>query len=240
MPNRIRIAFSVYGAVEGEWLLKWLEFQAQIANYKGYAGMTTMLGSCYVHMNNNQLVVSALEDDVPWDYLLIIEQDMIMPPGLMERVGSYTDPIVGCMFFGRVMDNQRAIPGYWTDDGFFRRMSDEEAGYLLDNPGLHSCGAVGMGCTAIRRDVLEQWSEDRWPWFQTPVTKELAWGHDVWFCKQALEQGWGTVVDTQFCAEHLGTWRSGPKTFRARRVYDQWTRDQEKVLKPILTQTVTR
>lgn len=225
MPNRVRLAISFYGVVEGEWVLKWLEFQSQVAHYKGYAGMTTMLGSCYAHMNVNELVAVALQDDRPWDYLLHLEQDMIMPPGLMERVGNYTDPIVGVMYFGRVMHNQQAIPGYF-EDGLFRRMSDAEAGALLEAPGLHPCGAVGLGCTAIRRDVLEGWAEERWPWFQSPTTAATAWGHDVWFCKEAAAQGWPTVVDTTLAAEHLGTWRSSPRTFNARRVYDAWEGSQ--------------
>lgn len=224
MPNRIKLAISFYGQVEGEWVIKWMEFQSQIAAYAkrvkgGYAGMTSMLGSCYVHMNSTLLAATALKDE-NWDYLLHLQQDMIMPEGLLDRVGEYTDPVVGIHYFGRVMQHQQAVAGTVTDDGF-ERLSDEEAERMLDHPGLYPVGAVGLGCTAIRRDVFEQWNPDLYPWFQVPNANNLGWGEDVWFCYKAREQGWPVLLDTTLVAGHLGTWRSNADTFRARLAHDR-------------------
>lgn len=224
MPNRIKLAMSFYGNVEGEWVIKWLEFQAQISQFNAkhknhYKGMVSMLGSCYVHMNCIQLVAKALEEP-DWDYLLHLQQDMILPEGLMERVGTYTDPVVGVMYFGRVMHHQQAVPGRMGPKGF-ERLTDEEVEGMLDEPGLYPIGAVGMGCTAIRRDVFEKWDPKLWPWFQVPNEGQLGWGEDVWFCHQAAAQGFGVFVDTTLVAGHLGTWRSSDDTFRARLAHDR-------------------
>lgn len=221
MSNRIKLALSMYGSIEADWLINWMEFQAQIAAYKqNYRGMVLMKGSCYVHMNCNQLVAAALEDD-SWDTLLMIQQDQVMPDGLLERVGGYTDPVVGLMTFGRVMEHQQAVPGRFDSDGNFARLADEDSEQLLDRPGLHPIGAVGLGCTAIRRDVFEDWDGEVSPWFQVPSWKTKSWGEDVWFCYQAARQGWEVKVDTTMVSPHIGTWKSNDQTFRARVQFDR-------------------
>lgn len=221
MPNRIKLALALYGTVEGVWVREWMKFQAQVAAYKGYAGMVLMDGSCYVHMNRTQLAAVALKDERPWDYLLMLDQDMVLPEGLLDRIGTYQDPIVGVHYFGRVMENQRSVAGRFLADGAFQRFEDEEIEAMLDAPGLHPCGAVGMGCTAIHRSVFEQWDPEIYPWFQCPNTPQMGWGEDVWFCRQAAQQGWTTMLDTAIVVEHLGSWRSGERTFRARLAYDR-------------------
>lgn len=223
-PNRIKLGLSIYGSVSGDWLIAWMQFQAEIAAYgKSYRGMTLMKGSCYVHMNSNQLVAAALEDDT-WDYFLHLQDDQIPPEGVLERVGGYTDPVVGAMTFGRVMEHQQAVPGRF--DGFnFARLSDEDAERLMDQPGLHPIGATSLGCTAIRRDVLETWNPDLGPWFQVPTWDGRSWGEDVWFCYQAAQQGWPVYVDTALVSPHVGAWKSDGRTFRARLVHDRRLRE---------------
>lgn len=218
--NRIKLALSIYGDVSADWLIHWMTFQAQIAGYKGYKGMVLTRGSCYVHMNSNLLASAAL-NDTDWDYLLHIQQDQIMPEGLLERVGSYTDPIVGVMTFGRAMEQPQAVPGRFNGEGEFHRLTDEEAEQLMDEPGLHPISAVGLGCTAIRRDVFDEWNSAIGPWFQVPTTAGYSWGEDVWFCRMAAEQGWQTYVDTTLVSGHIGTWISREDTFRARLAHDR-------------------
>lgn len=221
MPNRIKLALAMYGNVDGDWVIEWMKFQAQLAAYGNhFRGLVLMKGSCYVHMNCNQLASAAL-DDPSWDYVLYAQQDQVMPDGLLERIGTYREPVVGIMTFGRVMEHQQAVPGRFDANGNFSRLEDEDAEALLDRPGLHPIGAVGLGCTAIRRDVLEKWDVERGHWFQVPTWKEKSWGEDVWFCHQAQQQGWGVFVDTTLVSSHIGTWKSNDQTFRARVQFDR-------------------
>src|SRR5215471_2379984 len=128
------------------------------------------------------------------------------------------------MTFGRVMEHQQAVPGRF--DGFnFARLSDEDAERLMDQPGLHPIGATSLGCTAIRRDVLETWNPDLGPWFQVPTWDGRSWGEDVWFCYQAAQQGWPVYVDTALVSPHVGAWKSDGRTFRARLVHDRRLRE---------------
>lgn len=231
MANRIKLAMSLYGDVSGIWLMHFLNFMSQIEGYKArhgadrWAGMVLSLGTCYVHSNVNDVVAGALEDE-DWDYLLIMQQDMVMPEGLMERIGSYTEPIVGVLYFGRTQENQTPIPGYWNQDApGFHRMTADELDAVLEEPGIHPCDVVGLGCTAIRRDVFENWDPERVPWFQIPSTPEIAWGEDVWFCKVAAELGYATFVDTAYVAGHIGTWISTQDTHMATRDHQRRKQD---------------
>src|SRR5207237_7535101 len=64
---------------------------------------------------------------------------------------------------------------------------------------------VPMGCTAIRRDVFENWPKDT-AWFSAPTSpangKQMS--DDVWFCRHAQEQGYPIKVDTRIIAKHWG------------------------------------
>ena len=94
------------------------------------------------------------------------------------------------------------------------------------NPGYHPVDVVGMGATAIRRDVLENWERPKMPWFQNrnaPGTNGMV-GQDVLFCMEAKRQGHPVHVDSALFAEHIGPWRSSIKNF----IGSHWWQEQLK------------
>lgn len=160
-----------------------------------------------------------------FDYILFIEHDNTMPEGLLDKVGSLdpdTHKIVGFPYFGRSSDDQRPIPGEWNDKGDWDRLSYERIKHMMENPGFHEVGSVGMGCTAIHRTVFERWPNERKKaWFHPNVEAELYIGHDVNFCYEAKKFG---VVDkvwlnTELEAGHVGVWKSSYKSYAASREY---------------------
>ena len=73
---------------------------------------------------------------------------------------------------------------------------------MLDHPGLHEVDVVPMGCTSIRRDVLENWPEGQ-PYFSSFTNPALSTiTHDVFFCRVAQDHGWQPKIDTSLQIEH--------------------------------------
>lgn len=218
--NRIKVALPLYGVVSATFLQHWLAFQGQIAAYDKYSGLTTTQRP-YVDFAMNEIVAGALQMSA-WDYLLIIEQDMVMPPGILERIATLdpeTHPIVGCLYFGRVQEDQRPVTGFMREN-ILNRLSYEEVCKMLPErggvAGFHKVDVVGMGATAIHRSVLEKWPwTQSHPFFRTEYDDLGFLGHDIWFCTEAAKLGYPVYVDSSMIAEHIGEWRSNKTTYLA-------------------------
>lgn len=146
------------------------------------------------------------------DYILFVESDNTMPAGLLEKVGSL-DPevhkIVGFPYFGRSSGDQRPIAGEWDARGNWDRLSYVRIKSMMDSPGFHEVGSVGMGCTAIHRTVFETWPKERLgAWFHHKVESQSFIGHDVMFCAEAKQHGHRVWLNTELEAGHLGMWKS--------------------------------
>lgn len=223
--NRIKIVLPLYGVVSAKFLIHWLEFQQQIARYNQRAGQAyatvTVTEMAPVDLAMNDMVKAALGDPT-WDYAFVIEQDMRMPPGLLDRIGRLEPeevPIYGCLYFGRAKDNQAPIPGYWRKGRLHRLTYDEVCTMLPERggrAGLHRVDTVGMGATAIHRSVFERWPwTPSHPWFRFDYDHMGPIGHDVWFCVEAGRQGYPVYVDSSMVAKHIGDWQSDQHSYLA-------------------------
>lgn len=220
MPNRIKVLLPLYGVVYAKFLIHWLEFQGQIARYDAYTGLiVTELAPVDMAMNN--MITDALKNP-DWDWALVVEQDMRMPPGLLERISSLDPekcPIYSCLYFGRAKDNQQPIPGHWIN-GRLHRLTYEQVCEMLPErggrAGLHRVDTVGMGATAIHRSVLENWPwTPSHPWFRFDYDHMGPIGHDVWFCVECGRQGYPIHVDSSMIAKHIGDWQSDEHSYLA-------------------------
>lgn len=157
---------------------------------------------------NDHLMVRGL------DYFLFIEGDNTMPAGLLEKISTFNPEvhkIVGFPYFGRSAEDMRPIPGKWDADGKWGRLTYDEIKPMMDNPGFHEVGSVGMGCTAIHRSVFEKWPDERVPaWFRSQNDPDGFTGHDVMFCYEAKRYGLIDTVwlNTELEAGHLGEFKS--------------------------------
>jgi hypothetical protein len=149
------------------------------------------------------------------DYLLVLEQDHRFPPNLLERIQNYSDPIVGALYYSRMEPYFPValvpLPQHWDRPGVWEgAWEDVELTPLWPSledryrgQGLNRVAACGMGCMAIRRDVLEDWPKDR-PYFANHYEFGKYWTDDVWFCCQAQQLGYGVYVDGDLEIPHMG------------------------------------
>jgi hypothetical protein len=154
---------------------------------------------------HNTMVKAALE--IPgWDRILFIEHDHSFPSNLLEHMGEYTDPIVGALYFNRMVEAPEPIVYYWnTNRTAIGRLQPFQMAPLLEKRGLYTVDVVPMGCTSIRRDVFENWPKDI-PYFAAPTSqvngKQMS--DDVFFCRHAQNQGYEIKVDSAIVPKHWG------------------------------------
>ena len=170
----------------------------------------------YIQANRNNCVKRALEV-TGWDYMLSLDTDMVLPNCLLERVRSYTDPVVGGLYFRRQWPDYGPIPGNMdqTEVPQFTRLTDEQLDPMLADPGLYPCDVLGTGCMAIRRDVIENWPQDMMPRFATMTSQDGVdiVTEDVYFCWRLKQQGIQPMLDTQVRCGHVGPFTFGTKTY---------------------------
>ena len=172
--NGVLVAMPIYEMVYADY------FQGFLPNVQGSVGVITHKGS-YIQDAQNLLVRQALNLTQKWEWLYLLEQDMAPPPGVLALAKDYPKgSIVGGIYYGRNVIDQRPIPGFFDpDQHVLRRLDakthDEWLGIETvngkpeirhpENQGLHEIDVVGTGCTFIHRDVLENWNPDH-PAFQ--------------------------------------------------------------------------
>lgn len=175
--------------------------------------------------SHNKVLKESLERD-DWDRFLWLEHDHQFPTDLLEVVSTHTDPIVGALYFNRVPEDPQPVAYMWNHDRTaIKRLQPFQLAPMLEEGkrGCYDVDVVPMGCTSIRRDVLEQWPEDL-PWYHMPAANVRATSQmsdDVWFCRQAQEQGWRIKLDTRIIADHLGLFPFNLS------VYLAWIRQQK-------------
>jgi cellulose synthase/poly-beta-1,6-N-acetylglucosamine synthase-like glycosyltransferase len=96
-----------------------------------------------------------------YDYLLILDQDVIPPKDVIEKLISHDKDVVSALFFGHHDVGQgdvRPMPFAWV---FSKEIGDwNHTGYLLESetwePQLLKIAFAGMGCILIKKEVLEK------------------------------------------------------------------------------------
>ena len=151
-----------------------------------------------------------------WKYAVVMEQDHVFPSNVLERVAGYEDPVVGAFYCQR-LDPFWPVsivpkPEHWDDPGMWRGegWAKERQTFLwptlmrewLAKGELQQVLALGMGLTAIRRDVLEAFPER--PFFH-PSGEDDAQGmtFDVLFCRDARRLGFDVYQDFGIELPHI-------------------------------------
>lgn len=169
-------------------------------------GLLVSVNHAYIQDAHNKIVDDVLKGP-GWSRLLWLEHDHYFPTDLLEHVAHYTEPVVSGMYFSRNVEQPTPVVYKWTNEERTAMESYQpwEISDMLKNPGLHKVGVVPMGCTSIRRDVLEEWPKET-PCYAVSTARAKdggIMGDDVWFCRNAQEQGRDVYVDSRLQIAHL-------------------------------------
>jgi hypothetical protein len=154
--------------------------------------------------------IADLLQDKSWERILVIETDMVMPPGAFLAHAHHTDDIVGSTYFQHAPPFQMNVMFRHPTIGKLAHPTLLAGRHMIEHPALYSCAVVGLGCTSIARRVCEEWPADV-PMFRTDYLPEAAGdefthgeiSHDVWFGDHADALGFHTYLDTSIVCSHL-------------------------------------
>jgi hypothetical protein len=135
-----------------------------------------------------------------YDYLLMLDSDVMPPPTLIETLMKHDKPMVGGWYKKKekipVKDETGAIIRYLSrpvvydyDGTGFRQLQEPRT-------GLEKVGGAGAGCWLMRRDAAEALGQDPYG--------DSARGEDLRLCKSLLEKGIDMWVDWSLDCAHIG------------------------------------
>jgi hypothetical protein len=190
--------------IDSQFMAGWLGLQTG-----GVPVKTILAEGPYVALNMRGIVTKALETP-GWDRLLVLETDMICPPDTLLRHMAHTAPVVGGLYFMHYPP-YNPVAMLKHGKGMWRQITPDEIRQLAEaGEGVFKVDSVGLGCTSIRRDILENWPKHL-PYFQSAYTRkkqilEGSFGevsHDAWFCNQVSAQGHDVFLDPNIRCDHL-------------------------------------
>jgi hypothetical protein len=170
----------------------------------------------YVTIARNNLCLAALDlqkkDGIT--HLLMIDDDMVIPEGSIEKLASNDLPIVGGAYYTRGGDSIKPVA--YNLDPF------EMLDYVPDS-GVIPVDGTGGGFLLISCDLLGAMRDrykDPW-WFQNSTMiengKEKYIGEDVFLFKRLKEMGIQAYLDCNVQLGHAGTAISDRKVFEISR-----------------------
>jgi hypothetical protein len=133
--------------------------------------------------------------DEGYDYLFSLEQDVIPPEDVIQKLIRHDKKIVSGVYFSYQTNNgvTLLVPLLW------KRVGKNEVRYMLEKevmePRLIEVGACGVGCILIHRDVLEK--------VKFRFDEKDKGFDDVWFCHDSFDAGFKIFADTSVKCRHL-------------------------------------
>lgn len=186
---------NVYVAVlnQGELRTELTKIVSMMIQQDGYRINITYPHKKPIANNRNNIVQRFLARK-EFDYLMMIDSDIIPPPNIMKLVDFDKDIIVPLMF---VMQNGKVLPLY------LKKAKDGQLEFhreYLEKQGLIPVDATGTGCIIIARRVLEKIKHPFRNEYDSDGIKTL--GLDLNFCLRAKKLGFQSWVHLDYVADH--------------------------------------
>jgi tRNA A58 N-methylase Trm61 len=141
--------------------------------------------------NRNKIVQRFLAKD--YDYLLMIDSDIVPPPSVVN-LADYQKDIMGTLCF--IWQQGAVLPTVWNRhrDGMYNPID------IRSKEGVVEADAIGSGCIMLSRKVLEE--------VKAPFLNEYdadgikLFGLDIAFCKKAKKQGFKVFANLDYACDH--------------------------------------
>lgn len=154
------------------------------------------IGRMHVHVAREEMGKHAIA--IGADYLFMIDDDMIAPDDLFEKLYANQKDICAPLAFTRNFPHKPVM--YSCVDGWD---AVRQTGYFINHPVMNypkqklvECDAIGFGAVLISVNALKEVPEPR---FKSPCGT----GEDIYFCYQAKKKGIRTFMDTRICIGHI-------------------------------------
>ncbi len=158
-----------------------------------------MLKERIVH-SRNILRQKVIEEG--YDYFLSLEQDVIPPVDIIERLLAHGKEIICGVYYGLYFDQENkpiVRPLVWApvqeDNSKMRFMSSECKEWGAGKQKLYEIRACGLGCVLIHRSVLEK--------IKFRIREDRAAFDDIVFCDDAASNGFKIYADLSLHCEHM-------------------------------------
>lgn len=153
-------------------------------------------GRMHVHVAREEMAKSALVSNC--DYLFMVDDDMIAPDDLFEKLYASQKDIIAPLAFTRNFPHKPVI--YNCIEGWDAVSQTEHfTNYAVMNypkDSLKQVDAMGFGAVLINVDCFRKMPQ---PWFMNPYKT----GEDINFCYQAKKFGFYTWADTRVKLGHV-------------------------------------
>lgn len=163
-----------------------------------YQFFLSTIGEVFVAYAREQMANTAVNEG--FDYLFMIDDDMLAPLDLFEKLIKHNVDIVAPLAFMRFFPHKPVI--YNIAEGYDHVTKQHYyQNYVVDRypkGKLVECDAVGFGAVLIKTSILKEMSK---PWMMVMSGA----GEDVHFCHMAGKAGFKVYVDTSTQLAHLGT-----------------------------------
>lgn len=198
--------------------------------------MRPLIASSVVHWVRNQLVANLYASNIPFDYVLFMDDDMVPPPNALKILLERQVDIAGAVCTVR-QDPPLPNARHFSDKFIFQTAD-------IDQPGFWNVGAIGTGFMLLSKKVLDEIGEytisqqyfrkfmgmseeeaDRreaverarcandnnkfWFEFLKHPTGHGEIGEDISFCVKARQLGYEVYADSTFAVGHIGSYAFG-------------------------------
>jgi len=162
-----------------------------------YQFFLSTIGNVFVAYARQQMANLAINQG--FDYLWMIDDDMIVPPDLFEKLVRHDKDVIAPLAFMRFYPHKPVI--YNVVEGYDTVTKQHYyQNYVVDRypkNKLVECDAVGFGSVLIKVNILEKLEK---PWFMVMTGA----GEDIHFCHRAKRAGFKIFMDTSVKLAHLG------------------------------------
>jgi 2-polyprenyl-3-methyl-5-hydroxy-6-metoxy-1,4-benzoquinol methylase len=143
----------------------------------------------------NNIVQWAIQAQADW--LLMLDDDMVLPPDLVQRLVANDKDVCGALYYQRggsyhpVLLHRNA-----REDGSFKPEFYKPYDPIILNPGLYPVDIIGGACMLFKTKVFDRMLP---PYFHP----ELDMGTDIAICNRVHDGGFEIWADTRIQLGHL-------------------------------------
>lgn len=150
--------------------------------------------------SRNLIIKYFLENN--YDYLLSLDQDVIPPKDVIEKLLKFQKDIISGVYYGFFLidgvKKLRPLLYEYTEDGRKRNLNLDE----VKDEKLIKVKECGAGCLLVKKDVLKK--------VKFGLLPDKTTTDDVYFCHKAREAGYEIFAYTGVKAKHLVLGRKRP------------------------------